>query len=328
MHRLDVGTTGVMVVATVRARLHGAQARVQGAHGREALPRRRARATPTRPAARSTPRSTATRATTTSSPSSRADGRASPTTTRSRRSRPRRCSTSTWRPAAPTRSACTCRRCATRASATSPTAPTRCSRSGSGLTRQWLHARSLGFAHPADGRWVEFVSPYPADLARRAGSAARVTTRGRLALLAACGVVAALVALYTAVRAPAPTPRARPRGRCGSGRSRARPSPPTCARAAAHPAARRAPRRSALVQFADEQPVADVAALGHAHRGGVPRRPAARADRAALRRCSSRVPVATALDTARQRAASAADGRRGQAHGPRRRASRRPRPPR
>jgi 23S rRNA pseudouridine1911/1915/1917 synthase len=34
-----------------------------------------------------------------------------------------------------------------------------------GLERQWLHARSLGFAHPADGRWVEFVSPYPADLA-------------------------------------------------------------------------------------------------------------------------------------------------------------------
>jgi 23S rRNA pseudouridine1911/1915/1917 synthase len=34
-----------------------------------------------------------------------------------------------------------------------------------GLTRQWLHARALGFAHPADGRWVEFVSPYPADLA-------------------------------------------------------------------------------------------------------------------------------------------------------------------
>ena len=34
-----------------------------------------------------------------------------------------------------------------------------------GLTRQWLHARSLAFAHPADGRWVEFTSPYPADLA-------------------------------------------------------------------------------------------------------------------------------------------------------------------
>ncbi|OLT22301.1 RNA pseudouridine synthase [Pseudonocardia sp. CNS-139] len=33
-----------------------------------------------------------------------------------------------------------------------------------GLTRQWLHARRLGFEHPADGRWVEFTSPYPADL--------------------------------------------------------------------------------------------------------------------------------------------------------------------
>jgi len=34
-----------------------------------------------------------------------------------------------------------------------------------GLTRQWLHATRLGFEHPADGRWVEFTSPYPADLA-------------------------------------------------------------------------------------------------------------------------------------------------------------------
>ncbi|MFP5020534.1 RluA family pseudouridine synthase [Pseudonocardia phyllosphaerae] len=34
-----------------------------------------------------------------------------------------------------------------------------------GLSRQWLHARTLGFDHPADGRWVEFTSPYPADLA-------------------------------------------------------------------------------------------------------------------------------------------------------------------
>jgi 23S rRNA pseudouridine1911/1915/1917 synthase len=33
-----------------------------------------------------------------------------------------------------------------------------------GLQRQWLHARSLGLAHPEDGRWVEFTSPYPADL--------------------------------------------------------------------------------------------------------------------------------------------------------------------
>jgi 23S rRNA pseudouridine1911/1915/1917 synthase len=34
-----------------------------------------------------------------------------------------------------------------------------------GLTRQWLHARELGFRHPADGRWLELTSEYPADLA-------------------------------------------------------------------------------------------------------------------------------------------------------------------
>lgn len=33
------------------------------------------------------------------------------------------------------------------------------------MDRQWLHAHSLGFDHPADGRRVEFTSPYPADLA-------------------------------------------------------------------------------------------------------------------------------------------------------------------
>ncbi|MDP9434543.1 MAG: RluA family pseudouridine synthase [Actinomycetota bacterium] len=35
-----------------------------------------------------------------------------------------------------------------------------------GLERQWLHAVRLGFAHPADGRWVEFESPYAPDLQR------------------------------------------------------------------------------------------------------------------------------------------------------------------
>ncbi|WP_076482376.1 RluA family pseudouridine synthase [Williamsia sterculiae] len=33
-----------------------------------------------------------------------------------------------------------------------------------GLERQWLHARALSFAHPADGRLVEFTSDYPEDL--------------------------------------------------------------------------------------------------------------------------------------------------------------------
>jgi len=33
-----------------------------------------------------------------------------------------------------------------------------------GLTRQWLHARELSFEHPATGRRVTYVSPYPDDL--------------------------------------------------------------------------------------------------------------------------------------------------------------------
>jgi len=33
-----------------------------------------------------------------------------------------------------------------------------------GLERQWLHAVRLGLEHPTSGEWVEFESPYPADL--------------------------------------------------------------------------------------------------------------------------------------------------------------------
>jgi 23S rRNA pseudouridine1911/1915/1917 synthase len=33
-----------------------------------------------------------------------------------------------------------------------------------GLTRQWLHAVGLAFHHPATGEWVSFTSSYPADL--------------------------------------------------------------------------------------------------------------------------------------------------------------------
>lgn len=33
-----------------------------------------------------------------------------------------------------------------------------------GLERQWLHAVKLGITHPESGEWVEFESPYPADL--------------------------------------------------------------------------------------------------------------------------------------------------------------------
>lgn len=34
-----------------------------------------------------------------------------------------------------------------------------------GLERQWLHAVELGFVHPGSGEYVEFTSEYPADLA-------------------------------------------------------------------------------------------------------------------------------------------------------------------
>lgn len=33
-----------------------------------------------------------------------------------------------------------------------------------GLDRQWLHATRLGFEHPGSGEYVEFTSPYPDDL--------------------------------------------------------------------------------------------------------------------------------------------------------------------
>ncbi|MCU1551404.1 MAG: RluA family pseudouridine synthase [Glaciihabitans sp.] len=33
-----------------------------------------------------------------------------------------------------------------------------------GLTRQWLHAKRLGFRHPSSGEYVEFESGYPDDL--------------------------------------------------------------------------------------------------------------------------------------------------------------------
>ena len=35
-----------------------------------------------------------------------------------------------------------------------------------GLDRQWLHAVELGFTHPGTGEWVVFTSPYPEDLVR------------------------------------------------------------------------------------------------------------------------------------------------------------------
>lgn len=51
-----------------------------------------------------------------------------------------------------------------------------------GLARQFLHAHRLGFHHPADSRWLEFVSPLPADLQealrRLRAAAGKASNRG------------------------------------------------------------------------------------------------------------------------------------------------------
>lgn len=44
-----------------------------------------------------------------------------------------------------------------------------------GLTRQWLHAVRLGFTHPGRDEWVEFDSTYPTDLAHALDSVAAST---------------------------------------------------------------------------------------------------------------------------------------------------------
>ena len=131
-----------------------------------------------------------------------------------------------------------------------------------------------------------------------------MTTRGRLALLAACGVVAALVALFAAVRSPAPNSGPPP------GSVRLGPEPGESIAAYVTRAAASLPPAGttalALVQFDDERSVGAVQ---------VPGTPVDAVFRVDLPRVQTAlrfvplepdVPVATALDTARQRAGAAA----------------------
>lgn len=46
------------------------------------------------------------------------------------------------------------------------------------LGRQALHARTLGFKHPATGKWVEFTSPPPVDFARALAALRALATVG------------------------------------------------------------------------------------------------------------------------------------------------------
>jgi 23S rRNA pseudouridine1911/1915/1917 synthase len=50
-----------------------------------------------------------------------------------------------------------------------------------GLTRQWLHAHELAFAHPATGERVTFTSPYRPTCARARRAARRLETASRMA---------------------------------------------------------------------------------------------------------------------------------------------------
>ena len=76
------------------------------------------------------------------------------------------CSRCTSRPAAPTRSGCTWPRSSTRASATSPTAPTRPWPSGSGSSGSGCTPSGSASSTRTSGEYVEYESDYPDDLAR------------------------------------------------------------------------------------------------------------------------------------------------------------------
>ena len=107
VHRLDVGTTGLMVVAKSERAYTALKDGLPGAHGRQALHRPGAGPSRPEPRARSTRRSGGTRPTTTSW-AVVAGGRPSVTHYETIEAfRAASCSTSGSRPAAPTRSGCT-----------------------------------------------------------------------------------------------------------------------------------------------------------------------------------------------------------------------------
>ena len=164
MHRLDANTSGLMVVAKSERAYRVLK---QAFRDREVDKRYHAlvQGHPIRCAAPSTRPSAGIRPGTAGSRWSRAAARASPTTTRWRLSARPAWKRSSSRPGGPTRSGCTWRRlrhpCAgDRLYGADPVLAAHL-----GLTRQWLHAVRLGFAHPADGRRVEFTSEYSPDLA-------------------------------------------------------------------------------------------------------------------------------------------------------------------
>ena len=148
-----------------RARLHRAEGGVQGAHGRRRATTRSCRATPIRRAAPSTPRSTGTR---------KHDwrfavvsgGRPSVTHYQVIEAFPAASLVDIQLETGRThqiRVHFSALRHPCVGDTTYGADPTLAARLG--VERQWLHAVRLGFPHPADGRFVEFTSEYPPDLA-------------------------------------------------------------------------------------------------------------------------------------------------------------------
>ena len=164
VHRLDVGTTGPDGGRQERARLHAAEAAVQGAHRRQGLPR--GRAGPPGPVARHhrradrpAPHSTTTRwaVVTGGKPSVthydtlEAFRHASLLEVQLETGRTHQIRVHF----SALRHPCV-------GDLTYGADPVLADRLG--LYRQWLHAVRLGFAHPGTGERVEFTTPYPADL--------------------------------------------------------------------------------------------------------------------------------------------------------------------
>ena len=176
VHRLDRDTSGLLVVARSRggapppaggARATADRARISrarrgtpaGAHGHD---RGADRPRPARAHAHGRRRR-------------RRRARRARTSRSSARSRTPRCCACDWRPGARTRSACTCRRSATRCAATPSTAP----RGASGWQRQFLHATRLAFEHPLTGE------QRGRQLAAARGPATRAVERAERAILIA-----------------------------------------------------------------------------------------------------------------------------------------------
>ena len=165
VHRLDVGTTGLMVVAKSELAYSALKRAFKEREVDKSYHARRAGSP--RPAARH--RRRADRPAPDRRLQVRGDvrrpSRASPTTTRSRRSRPASLvdvHLETGRTHqirvhfSALRHPCV-------GDLTYGADPTLAARLG--LTRQWLHARALAFEHPGTGETVRFDSPYPDDLA-------------------------------------------------------------------------------------------------------------------------------------------------------------------